>query len=129
MSGPPASLPADIAALMSTTVVWERFTGRDGAGQPTYAPPVTLKCWQEEYSVMTGGLSVTRRADGAVVEPQWHLYFSGDDPNARKIGVYDRFTTTAVGQDTTQKLQPLRVNTMLGPNFDNKNPWMIEVAL
>ncbi len=129
MSGPSLSTPPEVAELMTATVSWEHATGRDGAGQPTYASPVTLSCWQEEASQGSGGMVITRRADGTLVEPQWHLYFSGDDANARLIGLYDRFTTTAVGQDASQKLQPLRVNTRRGPDFDNAHPWLIEVVL
>jgi hypothetical protein len=35
----------------------------------------------------------------------------------------------SVANGPEQKLQPVRVNTMYGPPFDNTNPWLIEVAL
>jgi hypothetical protein len=126
---PIPSTPPEILELMTKKVGWESFLGFDGHAEPSYAPLLMVVCWQEEYSVMSGGMTVFRRADGSVVEPQWHLYFAGDDPNARKMQLYDRFTTFAVGDSPEQVLQAVRINTMYGPPFDNKNPWAIEVAL
>ena len=126
---PPASLPLEIRELMTARVGWEHWLGFDGHAEPTYAPLIPVSCWQEEYSVSQGGMVAMRRADGTVVEPQWHLYFSGDDPNALLFTLYDRFTTSAIGDGPEQVLQPVRVNTVFGPPFDNRHPWLIEVAL
>lgn len=127
----PASLPAEIRELLTTTVQWESFQGFDGHAEPSYAPAIALVCWQEAHgtSSASGGLQVFRRADGTVVEPSWDLYFSGDDPRARQIQVYDRFFPGGIGTDPAQKLQAVRVNTLLGPPFDDRNPWLIQVTL
>lgn len=131
---PPASLPIEIRELMTTTVSWESFQGFDGHVEPTYAPAIPLTCWQEAHGSSTGGLEVFRRADGTVVEPAYDLYFSGDDQYARQIQLYDRFLVKAVGMigaDTVnpQELQAIRVDTLLGPPFDDRNPWLIIVTL
>lgn len=125
----PVSCPPQIRKLMKETVIWESFRGFDGHGEPSYNPPKVLKCRQEAYSVVSKGLTAIRRPDGTTIEPQWHMYFSGDDPDARKIQMYDRFTTTAVGEGPEQKLQAIQINTLYGPNWDDRHPWLVEVAL
>lgn len=132
MSGPTPtlSLPRDIFELLSTTVSWERFLGFDGHAEPSYAAPVVLTCWMEPHATAgTAGAEAYRRADGTVVEPVYDLYFDGDDINAQLIELYDRFLVSAVALDSAQKLQATRVETRLGPNFDNTNPWLICVTL
>lgn len=123
----PISCPPEISELMTNTVQWESFLGFDGHGEPAYAPAIPMKCWMEEYSTLSGGMTAHRRADGTVVEPQWHCYFNADDPRVRTFKLYDRFTTPGVGNGPEQKLQAVSINTMFGPNFDNKNPWTVEV--
>ena len=114
---------------MTKTVGWEGFIKFDGHAEPSYNPLITLSCWIEEYSVSQGGMVAMRRADGTVVEPQFHMYFNGDNPYVRTFTLYDRFTTYVVADTVEQVLQPVRINTMYGPPFDNRNPWMVEVAL
>lgn len=129
------SCPPEIFELMTNTVVWESFQGFDGHAEPVYLPAVELTCWQESHGLTGGGLEVFRYADGTQVEPQWDLFFNGDDPLARQIQLYDRFTTDGVasgvyfGTQGNLGLQAVRVNTLQGPPFDNKNPWLIQVTL
>lgn len=126
---PVANCPPEIRALMTVSVGWESFIDFDGHGDPSYRPLIQLKCWFEEYSVSQGGMVANRRPDVTVVEPEYHMYFAGDDSRVRTFTLYDRFTTYAVGDSVLQVLQPIRINTMYGPPFDNRNPWMVEVAL
>lgn len=131
MSGPTPSLslPREIWELMTIQVTWESFLGFDGHAEPSYAAPVQLTCWQEAHGLTGGGLEAFRLADGTTVEPQWDLYFDGDQTNVQDIQLYDRFTPVGVGSDSTQRLQAVRVNTFYGPNWDNTNPWLIQVTL
>lgn len=130
----PASLPLEIRELMTTTVQWESFQGFDGHAEPSYAAAIPVSCWQEAHGYGSGGLEVFRKADGTVVEPIYDLYFSGDDQYAKQFQLYDRFLISAVGipsadQTDPQHLQAVRVDTLLGPPFDNRNPWLIIVTL
>ena len=120
-----ASTPPEILALMTTTVGWESFLGFDGHAEPRYAPLIDLRCWQEPHPPGEGGLDVYRRADNTVVEPRWDFYFSGDDPNAKKIRLYDRFSPKF---SDGKSLQAVRVSVLSGPNFDNRNVWLIQVT-
>lgn len=131
MSGPTPSfsLPRDIWELLTVEVTWEAFQGFDGHAEPSYASPVTLQCWQESHGLVGGGLEVFRSADGTVVEPQWDLYFDGDQTNVQDIQLYDRFTPGGVATVGDQSLQAVRVSTWYGPNWDNTNPWLILVTL
>ena len=128
MSGPPTALPPEIAELMTVPVTWEHFEGFDGNVEPSFADPVTLMAWVEPAGQTVGGVTIERKADGNMVEPQYVLYFDGDDVTAQEMSVYDRFTLPIVGA-TNMPLQPLRVGTLDGPNFDNQTPWLIEVVL
>ena len=116
---------------MTVPVVWESFNGFDGHAEPSYQPAITLFCWQEAFGLMSssGGLSALRRADGTVVDPLWDLFFAGDDPCVRSFKLYDRFTPGGVGTDSAQNLQALRLNTLYGPPFDNRNPWLVQVTV
>ena len=125
---PIPSCPPEIAALMTVTVLWETFRGFDGHAEPSYGPAIELSCWQEPHGLTSGGGAALRLADGTTVEPQVELFFSGDDPNALRIQLYDRFTPTGVAI-VDQSLQAVRVTTLYGPPFDNQNPWLIQVTL
>lgn len=131
MSGPTPSLslPRDIWELMTIDITWEAFQGFDGHAEPSYAAPVTLQCWQESHGLVGGGLEVFRAADGTTVEPQWDLYFDGDQTNVQDIQLYDRFTPVGVATVGNQSLQAVRVSTWYGPNWDNTNPWLVLVTL
>lgn len=131
MSGPTPtlSLPRDIWELMTTSVQWEKFQGFDGHAEPSYAAPVALTCWIEPHTTATAGMEAYRKADGTVTEPVYDLYFDGDNANVKSIVLYDRFLISAVAVGVEQKLQAVRVEQLLGPNFDNTNPWLIIVTL
>lgn len=124
------SLPRDITALMTTLVTWEPIgAGPDGYGQWTYGPAQELTCWTEPHGQgINSGQTAVRSLDGTVVDPDWDYYFSGDDPLARKIKLWDRFTPGGIGTEA-KSLQALIVETMYGPPFDNRNPWLIIVSL
>ncbi len=124
---PIPSLPAEIKELMTVPVTWEKALGQDGYGQQSYAPALTLKCWAEEYGFSSGGMIGARKGAATDVDPKYSLYFPGDDSNARAFSMYDRFTVSVVFGDD-KPLQPSVINTIHGPNFDNKNPWLIQVA-
>ncbi len=64
-----------------------------------------------------------------VVEPKWNLLFSGDDPLARQFQLYDRFTSSGTAQGPEQSLQAVRIDTIYGPPFDDRFPWLIIVTL
>lgn len=130
------SLPPDIRALMTVKVQWEPIhRGADGSVQPdgygqwSYDASCPLTCWIEPH---TGGLmfgaSAYRRIDETVVEPKVDLYFDGDSGRARQIRLWDRFTVPGIGADDTP-LQALHVETLYGPPFDNRRPWLIIVIL
>lgn len=122
------SLPPEIKALMTVPIVWEQFDGFDGHAEPSYEPPYTLYCFQEAHGSGSGGLDVVRHADGTTVVPTWDFYFDGDNYDAEQFTVYDRFTPEGAGNDD-ESLQAIRINTFVGPNFDNKNPWLIVVTV
>lgn len=124
------SLPPDIAQLMTTVVTWESSgDGPDGHGQWTYGPAIDLTCWTEPHvGGENAGATAIRKPDGTVVEPQIDLYFNGDDPYARQIQLWDRFTSPIIAGGN-KPLQALKVETMYGPPFDNQNPWLIVVLL
>ena len=128
MSGPPTAMPPQIAELRTVDVIWEAATGQDGYGQVGYAAPVTLQAWVEPYG-LTGGVESTRRQDGTVVEPQYELYFRGDDVSSRAISSTDRFTLPETVDAQQRPLQPVRVSTLAGPPFDNPTPWLVTVTL
>jgi hypothetical protein len=123
------SLPPDIKALMTTSIVWEASGALDGYGQWTYGSPVTLTCWTEPHSGgQNFGVTAIRKPDGTVVEPILDVYLDGDDTNARLVKLWDRFTPTGIATEHA-KLQAVHVETMYGPPFDNINPWLIIVML
>lgn len=116
---------------MTTTVAWEAVLadGPDGYGQWAYAAPVDLTCWTEPHGIgVNSGQTAVRKPDGTVVDPDWDYYFDGDDPLARQIKLWDRFTPGGIGNEG-KKLQALVVETMYGPPFDNTNPWLVVVSL
>jgi len=123
---PIPSLPVEIRELMTVEVTWEKSLGKDGYGQHIYDNPVTLKCWWEAHS--TGGVEARRDERGTMIEPQYDLYFTGDDPRVRGMAVADRFTVPAIDA-SNRPLQAIRVATFAGPPFDNSNPWMVVVSL
>lgn len=125
---PIPSCPPEISEMMTLTVFWESFLGFDGHAEPIYAPGIDLDCWRESHGLMQGGIEALRVADHTTADPDWDLFFSGDDPNARKIKLYDRLTIGGVADDVGLTLQPSSVNTISGPPFDNQNPWLIVVA-
>jgi hypothetical protein len=129
MSGPPTSLPAQIAELRTVDVTWEAATAQDGYAQPGYAAPVTLKAWVEPFGFSVGGVEATRRPDETTVEPQYELYFRGDDVAPRSMTTLDRFTLPETVDAQQRPLQPIRVATLAGPPFDDQTPWIIAVTL
>lgn len=124
---PIPSCPPEIRALMLFLVTWEPFTGFDGHADPAYGLPQQVNCYKEAHGMMQGGLEVTRKADETTADPDWDLFFSGDNPQAQSFTLYDRFTVPVVGGGYTT--QPSSINTINGPNFDNRNPWLIVVAV
>jgi hypothetical protein len=128
---PIPSCPPEIKQLMTNTVLWESWLGFDGHAEPSYGPQIPVSCFQEAFGTMSseGGLGVLRRADGTVVQPLWDLFFDGDNPVVLSFQVYDRFTPGGVGSDSTQALQAIRINTLYGPPFDNKHPWVVQVTV
>lgn len=129
MSAPPTALPAQIAELMTVQVTWEASLGQDGHGQSGYAAPVTLTGWVEPYGVLRGGVEVTRRADTTIAEPSYELYFDGDDDRVRGFTILDRFTLPSVVEGASRPLQPLQIETLAAPPFDNEAPWLVQVTL
>lgn len=125
---PIPSLPAEIKELMTLAVVWEKFEGFDGHAEPAYANPVELACWLEPHGTDTVGVRVYRRQDGTTVEPQYTMYFTGDNPQVRGMSVYDRFTIPSIDAED-KPLEALNVSTFGGPPFDNRNPWLVAVTL
>lgn len=113
--------------MMTVPVLWEAFLGFDGHAEPIYAPGIELMCYREGHGMMQGGIEVLRTADQTVADPDYDLFFSGDDPNARQIKLYDRLSVGGVA-DQSFTIQPQSVNTIIGPPFDNRNPWLIVVA-
>lgn len=124
------SCPPEIKAMMTVPVVWESWDGFDGHAEPSYAPAITLYCFQEAHGGpgRSGGLMAERDASITTVEPRWDLFFDPDQPNVRSIKLYDRFTPGGVGAEA-QSLQAVRVNTFYGPPFDNRYPWLVVVSL
>lgn len=128
MSQPSASCPVEVAELMHLTVFWESFLGFDGHAEPSYATGITLDCWQEEgHGFAQRGVHAVRNATDTTSKPDFDLYFSGDDANARQIKLYDRFTPDGVGAEN-MPLQPFAIDTVNGPNFDSVHPWLIIVT-
>ncbi len=128
MSGPATALPPDIAELLTTTCQWEHTTGMDGHGQPTYASPVTLKCWVEQSGFVAGGLESVRRPPNTAIDIEYDLYFDGSDTNVQQFTNTDRFTIAPIGI-LGRKIQTLFLETTLGPPFDNQAPWLVKVTL
>ena len=129
MSAPSVSCPPEIKELMTVPVTWEKFLGFDGKADPSYAAPVTLYCYKESHGLMQGGLEAIRKADETTADPDWDLFFSGDDVSPESFSLYDRFTVHVAVGDTGFTTQPASINTIVGPNFDNTNPWLICVSL
>lgn len=127
------STPPEIAELLITTCGWEKFLGFDGHAEPSYAPRLSLQCFQEAHSMLQTGLEGTRQAEQTWSDPDFDLYFAGDNKDAQTFSLYDRFAfTNAIGEDAADLVntitqQPSAVNTIFGP-FDNKNPWLIVVS-
>lgn len=121
------STPPEIAELLVSTCGWEQWLGFDGHAEPQYAPRITLKCFQEAHSMLQTGLEANRQAEITASDPDFDLYFAGDDPSAQKFQLYDRFICGGVADSPLFTLQPTSINTVFGP-FDNKNPWLIVVA-
>ena len=75
------------------------------------------------------GLEGTRQAEQSWSDPDFDLYFSGDDVDAQGFSLWDKFAFGGVGEndvDVTDTItqQPSAINTVYGP-FDNRNPWLI----
>lgn len=128
MSGPPTSLPPLLRELMTVDVIWEHATGQDGYAQISYDAPVTLSGWVEPYG-LAGGVEARRTGQGTAVEPQYELYFSGDDVTSREMSLDDRFTLPDTVDAAARPLQPVRISTLDGPPFDNTHPWLVTLTL
>lgn len=129
MSGPATTLPFDIKELQTVEVTWESFQGMDGHGSPMYASPVTLTGWLEESGMIQGGEEAIRMADMTSTSLHYMLFLAGDDPNARQVTPFDRFTLPEIVGGPTLTTQAQFVNTFFGPNWDNQAPWLIQVSL
>lgn len=128
MSGQLVSLPDEIKELMTNQILWESFQGFDGYGQPEYAAGVELTCWIEPQGVgVNTGQTAERKPQETVTDPDFSLYFDGDDPNVRSIRLWDRFTPGGVGSEA-RTIQATAVETLYGPPFDNLNPWLVVVS-
>lgn len=128
---PIPSCPPEIKQIMIDPVVWEPFLGFDGHAEPSYGPALTLYCFQEAFGTMSadGGIAAIRGPNGTVVVPYWDLFFDGDNEDAREFQLYDRFTPAGIGSSPAQQLQAIRINTMFGPPFDSKRPWLVVVTV
>lgn len=126
MSCPTSSLPGDIRDLLVTFCLWEAFKGFDGHAEPSYALPVVKPCYREAHSMLQTGLEVARNAEITTSDPDWDLYFEGDDPDALSFTLYDRFTPHGVGALDAFTLQPTSINTILGPF--GPDPWLVVVS-
>lgn len=116
---------------MTVTIPWEPVAagGPDGYGEWTYGPAQNLRCWIEPHSGgQSFGETAIRRSDETVVEPIIDVYFDGDDPLARTIKLWDRFTPGVIASEG-KALQAKHVETLYGPPFDNRRPWLIIVML
>lgn len=123
------SCPPEIKEMMTSPVKWERFNGFDGHAEPSYRAPQTLYCFRESHGLMQGGLTVHRKIEETTVEPDWDLFFDGDSVSVEDFSLYDRFTILDdVGDDGYMK-QPEAINTIVGPPFDNKHPWLVVVVI
>jgi hypothetical protein len=129
MTGPPTSLPPQIAELMTVlTVGYQKYTGFDEFSQSTYATSIDLTAWVEPYGI-SGGAEAFRKADGTIIAPTYELYFDGDSEVVQGFSLFDRFTLNDTPAASSLGLEPLRIGTYLGPNFDNENPWLVSVVL
>jgi hypothetical protein len=126
VSGAVTSLPPEVAALLTQSCLWEVSSGPDGYGQMQFAPGLTLSCWIEQRSI-TEGYEMMRGPDEWPILPSLSLYFNGDDEEPRLFTLNDRFSV--YGYPAAQRLQPASINPFYGPNFDNRNPWLVEVML
>jgi hypothetical protein len=114
--------------MMTARVKWESWQGFDGHGEPIYAPAQILRCYREAHGMMQGGVEAIRKADETTGDPDFDLFFSGDDCKAEQFTLWDRLTMiNAVGDEGFSE-QPTSINTLIGPPFDNANPWLIVVA-
>lgn len=112
---------------MVTTCIWEAFQGFDGYAQPSYAAPVTKECFREAHTMLQTGLEVTRLAEITTSDPDFDLFFDGDDPDTQIFTLYDRFHTGGVGIDSSgDTLQPSAISTVLGPW--GSSPWLVVVS-
>ena len=126
---PVPSCPPEIKAMMTVSVLWEQFIGFDGHAEPSYAPGIELKCFREAHSLIQTGNEALRTATNTTATPDYDLYFACDNSYAQEFSLYDRFTVGGVGVDDAVTQQPFAINTVVGPPFDNRYPWMIVVAV
>lgn len=120
-------LDLNLKALMNLTVVWEKYTGRNGHGDPSYAAPKTLTCWMEERGV-GGGIEAYRRSDEDVYDARIDVYLDATDTDVASMGMTDRFTIPSglESTDTGMTSMPSRMTVFCGPNGD---PWVKLVTL
>lgn len=133
MSAPTRSLPGDIFGLLLTTCGWEKFTRFDGHGEPSYASLKTKICYREAHSMLQTGYEVNRQAELSTSDPDFDLYFDGDDPDPKSFSTWDRFTYSpgAIGSQSPDVVnsvtaQPTSINTVLGPW--GAEPWLVVVS-
>ena len=122
------STPPEIGELLVTSCTWQKWLGWDGHGEAQYDTAVTLKCFQEAHSMLQTGLEAHRVAEMTFTNLNFDLYFSGDDVNAEQFSLYDKFTLQGVGNSSQIIQQPVSINTVYGPPYDNQNPWLIVVS-
>ena len=128
MSRPAVSLPPEVAELMTTGITWEAATALDMYGQASFAAGVTLYCFCEPVGLKDTGVDIERGKQDWVINPSFILYFDGDDSRVRSFTSNDRFTFLGY-QPYNLKSQPDAITPIYGPNFDNQNPWLVEVTM
>ena len=134
MTSPAASLPYSIKELLTnTSVLWEQSGAVDVFGQPSYAPAVEIDCWMEPEGIGSNvGMTNSRANVNQTIlqqtrRPELSLYFDGDDSRVRSFKLTDRFTPLTTGGAGVE-LMPTTIETLYGPPFDNRNPWLVIVA-
>lgn len=117
-------LDQNLAALLTTDVVWTAKTGVDEFGQDTWASPVTLKCYP------AFGARQLQKPDGSIYVSAQALYFDADDANVQSFQLGDKFTAPGIAGGMSMEAQQIEPNYSPGPHFgDPLDAWLVEVSL
>ena len=78
-------------------------------------------------------MTTSRAAGNATISqatrrPELSLFFDGDNATVRAFQYTDRFTLTGIPAASQVALQATNIVTYYGPNFDNKNPWLVVIS-